>query len=205
MTANPKPRKRNRRQKYSAAPIAVVPPEADLGPAMLALTPMQHRFVMEFSRGPTAGYGGAIRACKAAGYAGTENSLKVTAHQVLHNPKVQDALREVGGKIIRASAFELIRTVAEIARDLSHKDCLKANLALLDRGGFAVETVHHVTVEHVDRNKETLEQLQVLLQLDVPRDRLVELYGADGLFHLERELAKRLLAPQIEAEYTVEP
>ena len=60
MTANPKPRKRNRRQKYSAAPIAVVPPEADLGPAMLALTPMQRRFVMEFSRGPTAGYGGAI-------------------------------------------------------------------------------------------------------------------------------------------------
>ena len=205
MTAPPKTRIRRRRpQKYSAAPIAVVPAEDSLGPCMLALTQKQRQFVVELCHGPV-GYGSEIRACKAAGYQGTENSLKVTAHQVLHNEKVQAALREVGGKIIRAEAFQSIRTTAEIARDIAHKDRLKANLALMDRGGFTVETIHHVTVEHIDRNKQAIEELEAFLRLGVARDRLVELYGADGLFHLEQQLAKRLPAPQIEAEYRVEP
>jgi hypothetical protein len=147
-------RKPNRRrsQKYSSAPLVGEIDEASLGPAMRALTEKQRRFVLELQAGP-AGYGAAVRAIRAAGYrSGSNTALRVEAHRVLHNPKVQDALREVGGKIIRAEAFQSIQTTAAIARNPKHKDCLKANLALMDRGGFAPETTHHVEVEHSHRH-----------------------------------------------------
>jgi hypothetical protein len=152
----PRPaRKRNRRRKYSSEPLATVPPESALGPKMLALTPKQRAFVLELRHGP-AGYGSEVRAARAAGYGtktSSDQSVKVMAHNVLHNAKVQAALAEVGGKIIRAQAFQSIRNTMEIANNLEHRDCLKANVALMDRGGFAVETVHHVTVE---RTPETI-------------------------------------------------
>jgi hypothetical protein len=183
--------KRRRRRKYSAEPLAAVPDEASLGPAMLALTPKQRQFVLELRHGP-AGYGSEIRAARAAGYGAASSSdlyLRVQAHQVLHHPKVQDALREVGGKIIRAGAFESIKTTTAIANDLNHKDCLKANLALMDRGGFAVETHHLVTVEHkVDYQKQALEELAAFRRLGVVREKLEQIFGRDGLYHLEREL-----------------
>jgi hypothetical protein len=146
MTNPPPVRKRDRRRKYSSEPLARVPPESELGQKMLALTSKQRAFVLELRHGP-AGYGSEIRAARAAGYRGNDASMKVTAHNVLHNPKVQAALVEVGGKIIRAQAFQSIRNTMEIANNLEHRDCLKANLALMDRGGFAVETHHTVTVE----------------------------------------------------------
>jgi len=143
-----RPGKRRRRQKYSAEPLAVVPDESELGPAMLKLTERQRRFVMELKCGPV-GYGSEVRAAKAAGYGtptSSDNYLRFAAHDVLHNPKVQDALREVGGKLIRAAAFQSIRNTEAIANDLNHRDCLRANLALLDRG-FPTETFHHITVQ----------------------------------------------------------
>jgi hypothetical protein len=141
--------KRHRRRKYSAEPLATAPATEDCGPAMAALTEKQRRFVMELRYGP-AGYGSEVRAARAAGYGNsrsTDNSMKVTAHQTLHNPKVQNALHEIGGKVIRAEAFQSIKNTVTIANDLTHRDCLKANIALMDRGGFAVETHHTVTVE----------------------------------------------------------
>jgi phage terminase small subunit len=156
--------KRRRSQKYSAAPLVGEIDEGSLGPAMRALTPKQRRFVLELQRGP-AGYGSAVRDIRAAGY-GTPTSsstaMRVEANRVLHNPKVQDALREVGGKIIRAEAFEAIQTTAAIARNPKHKDCLKANLALMDRGGFAPETTHHVEVAH--SHKHAIEATPAVLE-----------------------------------------
>jgi phage terminase small subunit len=183
--------KRRRSRKYSAEPLAVVPNDADLGPAMLALTPKQRRFVLELRHGP-AGYGSEVRAARAAGYgtrSSSDLSMRVLAHQSLHNPRVQDALREVGGKIIRAEAFQSIKTTTAIAHDLTHKDCLKANLALLDRGGFAIETHHLVTVEHkIDYQKQALEELAAFRRLGVVRETLEQIFGRDGLYHLEQQL-----------------
>jgi hypothetical protein len=186
--------KRRRRQKYSAAPLAPdddASASASYGPAMRSLTPMQRRFVLELRHGP-AGYGSEIRALKAAGYGkphSTEATLYAMTNHVLYNPKVQDALRELGGKIIRAEAFVSLKNVATIARDLSHRDCLRANLALMDRGGFAPETVHNIIVEHkTDYMTQALEELATFRRLGVERVRLEEIFGRDGLYHLERQL-----------------
>jgi hypothetical protein len=184
--------KRQRSRKYSAEPLVVVPDhDESLGPAMQRLTPKQRRFVMELRYGPV-GYGSEVRAARAAGYGtptSSDMSLRVLAHQALHSPRIQVALREVGGKIIRAEAFQSIRNVTTIANDFNHKDCLKANLCLLDRGGFAVETHHTITVEHVDHDAEAVGELRTLKGLGVARERLEELFGKNGLTRFERLLA----------------
>jgi hypothetical protein len=88
----PKP-KRHRSRKYSAEPLVGVIIESDLGPAMLALSEKQRRFVLELQHGP-AGYGSEVRAARAAGYAGNDDVLRAAAYKTLHHPKVQEALRE---------------------------------------------------------------------------------------------------------------
>jgi phage terminase small subunit len=158
--AAPKP-KRHRSRKFSAEPLVGAINENELGPAMLALNERQRRFVFELQHGPT-GYGSEVRAVRAAGYVGADATLRVTAHRILHSPSVQNALREVGYRMIRAASFGAIRNVETIANDLKHHDCLKANLALLDRGGFAIETVHNVKVAHEHQHQVTINAEQAL-------------------------------------------
>jgi hypothetical protein len=43
--------KRHRSQKYAAIPSVEVPDDEHLGPAMLALSPIRRRFVMELANG----------------------------------------------------------------------------------------------------------------------------------------------------------
>src|SRR6266436_6248421 len=84
MTEIARPKRRHRSRKYSAEPLAVVPPVEDLGPCMLALTPKQRAFVMELRAGP-AGYGSEVRAARAARYGtptSSDGSMKVMAHNV---------------------------------------------------------------------------------------------------------------------------
>jgi hypothetical protein len=158
------PRKRRRSRKYSAEPLVAAINQDDLGPAMRSLNERQQRFVLELRHGP-AGYGSEIRAVRAAGFTGTDASLRMTASRLLHGPKVQDALREVGYRMIRAASFTAIKNVETIANDLKHHDCLKANLALLDRGGFAIETFHNVKVEHEHRHQVTINTEEALARI----------------------------------------
>jgi phage terminase small subunit len=189
--AAPAKPKRHRSQKYPGVPTVTVPPDEELGPAMLALTPMRRRFVMELATGPS-GYGSEVRAARAAGYAASDDqTLQTAATKILHNAKVQEALREVGGKLIRASAFSAIRQTERIANDLEHRDCLKACLALMDRGGFAVETHHTVTVEHQSLDDQALEALRTMRTLKASREQLEDMFGKAGLVRYESMLTSR--------------
>jgi hypothetical protein len=100
MTAQPaqderKP-KRFRSRKYASAPLAVMPDIESMGPALRALTPKQRRFILELRDGPS-GYGSIVRAARIAyGEAGSEDGLNVIACKVLHDDKVQLAMREIG-------------------------------------------------------------------------------------------------------------
>jgi len=183
--------KRRRSQKYLGVPTVAVPPDEELGPAMLALSPMRRRFVMELATGPS-GYGSECRAARAAGYAADDDqTLRTAASKILHNAKVQEALREVGGKLIRASAFSAIRQTERIANDFEHRDCLKACLALMDRGGFAVETHHTVTVEHKSLDDQALEALRTMRMLKASQQQLEDMFGKAGLLRYENMLAEK--------------
>jgi len=165
--AVPQKPKRHRSQKYPATPLVGIIPESELGPAMLGLDERARRFVLELRHGP-AGYGSEARAVRAAGYTGNAATLKKRATRLIHDARVQQALREVGYRFIRAAAFQSIRNVEKIANDFEHRDCLKANLALLDRGGFALETVHNVNVTHetkvVVATEKVLERIRILAE-----------------------------------------
>jgi hypothetical protein len=158
---------------------------------MRQLTVKMRKFVLELACGPS-GYGSLVRAAKAAGYGtakSTESAIKVSAHRVLYDPRVQEALREVGGKLLRTEAFLGINVLVAIARDPTHKDRLKAAVELMNRGGFAAVTHHTVTVEHkIDYTKQALEELATFRRLGVARERLEEIFGRDGLYHLEQQL-----------------
>lgn len=190
--------KRHRSQKYPGVPTVTVPPDDELGPAMLALSPTRRRFVMELAHGPS-GYGSDVRAARAAGYTGDDGAVKVSAHKALHNAKVQEALREVGGKLIRASAFAAIRQTERIANDIEHRDCLRACLALMDRGGFAVETHHTVTVEHKSLDDQALEALHAMRTLKASREQLEQMFGKNGLLRYENMAAEKA-TPVIEEQ-----
>jgi phage terminase small subunit len=184
-------RKKNRPQKYAAAPLVGAIIESELGPAMLACTEKQRRFVLELQHGP-AGYGSEIRAAKAAGYkAGSDGAFSVIAHNTLHHPRVQEALREVGYRMIRAASFKAIRNVEDIANDPKHPDRLKANLALMDRGGFAVETHHTVTVKHQTLDDEAIEALKTMRTIGATQEQLVAFFGESGLARYETMLAEK--------------
>jgi hypothetical protein len=134
----PPKRKYHRRRKYPDTPLVGDIDQSTLGPAMLALSPQRQRFVAELCFGP-AGYGSEIRAARCAGWTGNEAALKVTASRAL----------EVGFRQIRAASLNAIRNIEAIANDLTNPAvALKANLALIDRAGLGVETVHTMKVEH---------------------------------------------------------
>jgi hypothetical protein len=81
-------------------------------------------------------------------------------------------------------------------------NCFKANIELMNRGGFAPQTHHTVTVEHkVDYTKQALEELATFRRLGVAREQLEQIYGRDGLFHLEQQLDPgKLIDGKVESE-----
>lgn len=126
----------------------VVPPTNQLGPAMRALNERQQRFVCclfgQTKRDATA-------AARAAGYQGDDNTMRVQAHRLTHDPKIKTAIREEGERrldVLSAMAIDRLGEVLEGSTD--HKVILKAVDMTLNRTGF------HETSERINRN-ETVE------------------------------------------------
>lgn len=116
-----------------------------MGEAMLALNERQRAFVRECVANPLAQ--GTLLA-KRAGYTGTHNSVKVHAHALRHNPRVLAAIEEETRKRVRFGGLIGIAGLIKLASDPKHPYHGRACEALADRGGFAVQTQHKVTVEH---------------------------------------------------------
>lgn len=122
----------------------------DLGPAMLACTPGQQRFVVAWMD-----MGGddkvARQAASMAGYGGTEQALGVATFRLRHNPLVLAAMREMADRMLRSGAVLGAAALKEIARDALHKDRFKASVELLNRAGLLVETQHRLVIQNDTR------------------------------------------------------
>ena len=146
-----------------------VEPEAQLGPAMRALSPMMRQFVLALLQtGCTQ-----AKAAELAGYKGGPNTWKAMGWKLAHDSRVQAALHEEAQKLIRTTAVMAIGVVTEIAQDraVNPKDRLKAALELLNRSGLHAQTEHRVTLERVD-DAAKIEQIRLLadrLGLDVTK------------------------------------
>ena len=118
------------------------------------------------------------------------DSLKVTAHTVFHDPRMLEALHELGEQFLKQGVPDAIAVVHEILEDKRSRgaDRLKAAQIFIDRA-HPVESLHRVTVEHkIDYQRQALEELAAFRRLGVAREKLEQVYGRDGLFFLEQQL-----------------
>lgn len=102
----------------------------ELGPAMRALSPRDQAVVGYLI---DTGSDNFTEACAAAGFSkdGSQGALRVTASEKRRSPKIHAAIREVASQLPSAYAPMALQTTALIAGDPSHKDALRASLALL--------------------------------------------------------------------------
>ena len=141
----------------SGTPTIADPDESTLGPAMLALTDAQRRFVMAM-----VFIGGTQKRCYlAAGYADTAhnpNAAQVSAYQLTQHPKIQAAMLEVGINMLGAARIPaakfLIDTINNDAVEM--KDRLKATEMVMNRTGMHAATEHKVAVTHIDKTSDEM-------------------------------------------------
>lgn len=131
--------------------IKIEAPDPELlGPAMSALTEKQRKWVVAYAM-----CGDATVAAREAGYSDEGNGCKVIGFNLARNPKVIDALSEWSrGALNGRGAFVAVQALIEIAQDPEHTDRFKAADSLADRVGFARQTSHQVTVEHIDQRSD---------------------------------------------------
>jgi hypothetical protein len=164
------------------------PEEGDWGPCMKALSNDQQRaFVYSYVRQKPR-RGALVAAAREAGYC--KNSTPAIAAKfawkLSRDQRVLAAITEESRKILFCAFPEGANALINLIRDPGHKEHGRALVMLLDRT-FPAESRHTVEVTHkvVDPDQEALEELRALRHLGTSRDKLLELFGHNGLDRLE--------------------
>jgi phage terminase small subunit len=166
-----------------------------LGPKMLACNERQRVFAFAYAVGIASSAAGAARL---AGYSDPEssksglpsNSLNSRAHQLLHTPKIVEAIEEICRTEFRNLIPLVISSAKQLLMNPEHRDHAKTVMGLLSRLGYGEKSQVDVNVAvEVDHNAEALEQLRILKGLGVSRDKLLETFGHSGLGIYEAKLA----------------
>jgi len=159
----------------------------ELGPAMKSLNERQRAFV-RFLVTEKPGYAALTRAYRKAGYGKNSKAatLSKDAHHMSRDERVIAAIAEESRKVIRVGHPEAVAALFAMIRDPSHRDHGRAVAAVIDRCDPAV-TKHSVDVTHrtIDPDQEALEEMRAARKLGATREKLLELYGANGLDRLE--------------------
>lgn len=162
---------------------------SSLGPAMRELNERQRLFVRSLVI-QRPGYGALSRAARQAGYCkdakGDPANISKHAHDLSRNEKIIAAIAEESKKVIRTAFPEAVSALLNMIRDVNHKDHARAVMALIDRCD-PPQTKHSIDVVHrtIDPDREALEELKALRKLGTAKDKLLELYGPNGLDRLE--------------------
>jgi phage terminase small subunit len=173
----------------------------EMGSAMRALTEKQRKFVLAMLLDQGKRFGRLKRCAQLAGYSGTQ--LNVTAHDLSRNPKIIEALQEEGRKLIHGGIYaDAVVAVRNLVQDAAHRDHARAVGMVIDRV-HPLTTHHSVDVVHRHENPDqvALEELKALRQLGATRDKLLELFGPNGLDRIEAleaaEIAQRAAAAKV--------
>jgi hypothetical protein len=190
-------------RKKPATGKPVVPVDLrKVGPKMAALPNDMWRAAAAARFLVKPGRGGNVAAARAAGFAATgkPGSVRRIAYGIFHDPRMLEALHELGELHLKAGVPDAIGTVHEIMADRGHKDRLAAAKVFIDRAHPAT-TLHHHLVEHkIDYTQQALEELAAFRRLGVARAKLEEIFGRDGLYHLEQQLDAAKPAKLIEGQ-----
>jgi hypothetical protein len=157
------------------------------GPAMMRLTERQRAFVVALVTGPP-GHGCLTRTYLAAGYQpnGDRSLAGKGTYRLSRDERVLAAISEEARKIVRVHHPEVSQALLQVIRNPDHKDHVRAIGMVLDRVD-PVTTRHDMTVVHkvVDPDQEALEELRAARHIGATREKLIELFGFNGLERLE--------------------
>jgi hypothetical protein len=185
-------RKKYRRGRPNKLPEPLAPVDGvEWGPAMAALPSDRHRaFVLALYQ-IKPGYGAHVAAAKAGGFGSSTTSVKswsTIASRLAHDERILAAMHEEDQRRIRSSAPRAIMALSNLIEDPDHKDHARGIGMVLDRVHPA-ETRHTVdVVHHVDHTAEAVQHLRLLKSLEVPHEKLVEVFGFSGLGRYEKLL-----------------
>jgi HEAT repeat protein len=143
-------------------------------------------FVIHYLLQPP-GHGARSRAAELAGLVKNKKWAARHAYRVYHDPRVIAAIAVESKRLIRSGAPEAVNALLEVVRDATHKDRVRAASAILARTDPEV-TRHDLQVTHkvVDPDVEALEEVRALRALGTSREKLLELYGHNGMERIER-------------------
>ena len=171
----------------------------EIGPKLSVCNERERAFVWHLL---TDADGNATQAAKSAGYQdganprsrGSDGALRVQAHALMHRDRVLAAIEEVGRQQFRSLLVLTIMKTKALLSKPDHPDHPKMVQSMLSRLGFGersgvdVNVGGEVTVNHTDT---ALEQLRILKELGVPREKLVEMFGFSGLGRYEKMLGSQ--------------
>ena len=159
----------------------------ELGPAMRALGSRQQAFVRAFIL-EKPGYGAITRAYRKAGYGKTSKAatLSKEAHHLSRDERIIAAVAEELKKFLRLGHGEAVAALYNVIRNPAHRDHMRGVAAFLDRCDPIVSK-HSIDVTHrtIDPDREALEELRALRELGTPREKLLALFGHNGLDRIE--------------------
>lgn len=157
------------------------------GPAMSALRTDHHRaFVLALME--QVGEPNATLAAEVAGFGGESPvGLRVTAHRLIHDDRIQAAIQEEARKRLISGGLMASAELLRIVADRGHKDQLKAIGMLMDRAGMHALTEHKVTVENVS-DREALARInQRLAEMGFDLEGRKKFLGRAGITDVEYE------------------
>jgi hypothetical protein len=129
---------------------------------MRALTRRQRAFVVHFFDHPDQHY----QAAHLAGYKGDSLQLSMVASKLLHNPRMQPALREEAQRRGVLMVPAALKAVSDIQNDPQHRDRLRAAKDTLDRAGLAPVARSQVQVDmNVSNENPALTELRTLCDI----------------------------------------
>jgi len=161
-----------------------------LGDAMRALPNNQWRDMVYHLVNQKPGHGALTRACRAAGFGknSSPTNLAKLAWRMSRDERLIAAVAEESKKVIRLGHPEAVTAVLNLVRNPKHRDHMRAVDAVLSRADpIESHSRHNIEVLHrtIDPDQEALEELRALRQLGTPREKLLTLFGHNGLDRIE--------------------
>lgn len=163
---------------------------------MQACSERERAFVMHYlAICAEEGKGNATEAARRSGYEDSGDAgIRVRGHQLLHRDRVRAAMVEVGRTEFLGLMFPSIIAARRLIENDKHPDHAGMVKSALSALGFGERTAVDLNVSgevNLNHTDSALADLQRFIALGLPREKLVETFGASGLERYERMLASQ--------------